>query len=545
MYCHAGCDTEDVLEALDLTKADLYDNPAGAHYEYVDGAGRPTRTVTRSADKRFSQTGGSHASELFRLPEVLSAVITGEVVYLVEGEKDVFALQALGVTATTAPMGASSFHRVDATPLSGARVVAVVDRDGAGDGWALQVRKKLREVGASVTFVRAAVGKDAADHVAAERGVEDFEPYEMGPAPMEDASSDDRGPSWAPMDLSAYLDGTFRAHEPTLLARSDGVSLLYRGLTHSLHGESESGKSMVMQSEAVRLLQAGELVLWLDFDSDPASVVERLRLLGATDEQMGAGFRYVHPEVSPHTDASEWAEWEALLTESYSLVVFDGVTDALVLLGYETINNDHIAAWNRTYPARLARETGAAVVMIDHVTKEGSTRGRFAIGGQTKMAGLTGAAYTVAVDKPLGRGLRGVIVLRVAKDRPGYVRGHSGAWRADRTQEAARVVVDSTGETVIVSVEPPQRRDDPTEFRPTTLMERISDVLEDEPLGLNAVNRSIRGKAEHVRRALKVLIDEGYVRVEDGPKGAHIHHRVRAYRQRDDEKSDQYQSGTH
>jgi hypothetical protein len=59
------------------------------------------------------------------------------------------------------------------------------------------------------------------------------------------------------------------------------------------------------------------------------------------------------------------------------------------------------------------------VVLIDHVTKDTSTRNRWAIGGQAKTAGLTGAPYTVEVVAPLGRGMRGEVVLKIPKDRPG------------------------------------------------------------------------------------------------------------------------------
>ena len=43
--------------------------------------------------------------------------------------------------------------------------------------------------------------------------------------------------SWAPIDLGPYLDGTVRPVVPLLLPRTDGVALIYPGLTHSLHGE--------------------------------------------------------------------------------------------------------------------------------------------------------------------------------------------------------------------------------------------------------------------------------------------------------------------
>ena len=56
-----------------------------------------------------------------------------------------------------------------------------------------------------------------------------------------------------------------------------GSCLFYPGLTHSVHGESESGKSLIVQAECARLVNAGQRVLYLDFESDQQSVLDRLR----------------------------------------------------------------------------------------------------------------------------------------------------------------------------------------------------------------------------------------------------------------------------
>jgi hypothetical protein len=96
----------------------------------------------------------------------------------------------------------------------------------------------------------------------------------------------------------------------------------------------------------------------------------------------------------------------------------------------------------------LAEKTGAAVVAVDHVTK-GSERNGFAIGSQHKIAGLTGAGYTMEMVDPFGRGRSGKAVIRVgSKDREGYVIGVAledgadsdgllvGEFRLDATQFA-------------------------------------------------------------------------------------------------------------
>ncbi len=349
--------------------------------------------------------------------------------------------------------------------------------------------------------------------------------------------------SWLPIDLGPVLDGTYTPPHPLLFPRSDGICLLYPGLTHSFHGESESGKSMLLQLETARLLRAGQRVLFIDYESDAASVVERLRLFGASDDALRSEhFDYVKPERDNRSSIGA-AAWLVLCRRAYSLIVIDGVTEALGSWGRTTKDNDEVADWMRSVPKMLARQTGAAVVMVDHVTKDKDTRGRFALGAQAKMAGLTGAAYTVEIDQPLGRGLRGVIVLRVGKDRPGYVRARCGHMRhSDRTQEAARIVIDSTGDGAPhVSVEPPRTGDDAggATFRPTAIMEKISRLLEgaSDPMSQSEIERTIGGKAAHARTALQLLEREGYVKVGPGPRGSRMHAALKSYRQEQDGQS--------
>ena len=110
----------------------------------------------------------------------------------------------------------------------------------------------------------------------------------------------------------------------------------------------------------------------------------------------------MQPEVRPDS-LEERRAWEEVLSDTYALAIIDGVTDALGIFGCSTIDNDDVARWISKVPKQIAAHTGAAVVIIDHVTKDTSTRNRWAIGGQAKMAGLTGAAYTVEIVAPLGR----------------------------------------------------------------------------------------------------------------------------------------------
>src|SRR3954447_1105522 len=180
LYCHAGCSTVDVVAALGLAMRDLFDHAKGVTYRYPGG-----RIVRRTPDKRFWQQGDTADRSLYRLDRVAEAVAAGRTMYVVEGEKDVHALEAVGAVATTAPQGADGWPTVDPTPLAGATVVIVADDDEPGRRHAGQVRNSLAALQppAKVSVVKAAEGKDAADHVAAGHGVEQFVALELAPAP--------------------------------------------------------------------------------------------------------------------------------------------------------------------------------------------------------------------------------------------------------------------------------------------------------------------------------------------------------------------------
>jgi hypothetical protein len=363
-------------------------------------------------------------------------------------------------------------------------------------------------------------------------------------AGAEGATTDDLNASWAPVDLTDVLAGTYVPELPSLMPRDDDACLLYPGRIHSFHGESESGKSLVAQAEAARLLALGSPVLFIDFESDHAAVVARLLELGATTKQVAGLFTYVRPEVDPRRFAHEQEAVAALLGIPYALAVIDGVTEALGIFGHSTKDNDDITAFMRLLPRTVARKTGAAVILVDHVTKDSESRGRFAIGGQAKMASLDGAAYVVEVVEALGRGRRGMVTLRVAKDRPGGVRAHAGEFhKKDRTQEAARIVVDSTaGDGIRVTVMAPLDSEGADEFKPTHIMEKISEFIErsEDPLSTKTIEDGVDGRAETVRKALAFLVRDHFVRIESGPRNAKLHSSIQPYREVTDPTSTKY-----
>jgi putative DNA primase/helicase len=208
LRCHAGCETDAILSALDLKSADICEpngdrsnglGPVVAEYFYTDEQGRPLVRVTRFAGKEFRQAryeGGAWVNGLgdvrrvlYRLPEVILAADASDMIWITEGEKDADRMRAEGVTATTSLMGAGKWRPEYSTVLAGATVTIVADRDKSGADHAVTVARSLESVDADVTIVEAADGKDASDHLAAGHGLDGFRTVTV--AELQDRYRDD------------------------------------------------------------------------------------------------------------------------------------------------------------------------------------------------------------------------------------------------------------------------------------------------------------------------------------------------------------------
>jgi hypothetical protein len=339
-----------------------------------------------------------------------------------------------------------------------------------------------------------------------------------------DAPGDGLG-SWEPVDvaevLAALASGAVVGPQPTMLLRVDGAALLYPGEMHQIAAEPESGKSWIALSECARLIAEGKRVLYVDFEDGAAAILGRLLALGADDAAIGERFTYVRPDERMPAAALA----QILERGPFAFAVLDGMTEAYTMLGLSGGDNDDVAEFLHALPRQIAR-SGAAVLLIDHVVKDKESRGRFPIGGQHKLAGVT-ASYSVQTITQPNRSQAGMLKIRVEKDRPGHVREREGS---GKVIALARIEPSDGGRTVVVRLDMPDDSvGDETGWRPTVLMERVSLVLEGTPgMSKRAIRDAVVGKATNVDRALGHLIEDGYVRVEEQGQTTR-HHVVRAY----------------
>ncbi|MEW6215669.1 MAG: AAA family ATPase, partial [Nitrospirota bacterium] len=185
LHCHAGCNNDDILRAVNLTWNDLAEEgfikeEVAIHkktystwdiekksqkvYEYVNKDNEPYILIARSYKKDFFQysyAGGKkwyaglngNTPVLYHLPEVIQAVNNGETIYIVEGEKDADNLKALGLTSTTSPMGAGKWRSDYNQYLKDAIVVIIPDNDSPGIKHAEDVANNLFGIAKEIKII--------------------------------------------------------------------------------------------------------------------------------------------------------------------------------------------------------------------------------------------------------------------------------------------------------------------------------------------------------------------------------------------------------
>lgn len=166
LHCHAGCSFEAVLGAAGIDPADCRDQKVKeralvvATYDYFDERGGFLFQVCRCEDKRFFQRRLDEFGQwvnnlsgvtrtLYRLPELTQAK-GSRVVFIVEGEKDVDRLYALGFLATTNPGGAGKWKPAFSEALKDRHIVVVPDNDKIGKEHSAVVVEALSKSAASI-----------------------------------------------------------------------------------------------------------------------------------------------------------------------------------------------------------------------------------------------------------------------------------------------------------------------------------------------------------------------------------------------------------
>jgi hypothetical protein len=303
--------------------------------------------------------------------------------------------------------------------------------------------------------------------------------------------------------------------------------LLYPGCRAIFSGEPETLKTWAALILAVMEIIAGGTVLYVDLEMSAREHLARLRDLGLTDEQIGR-FLYIAP-AEPVTSSRVAGDVAGLLTsQKPSLVVFDSFTGALDVHGFDPDKGVQVERFYRTV-VRPFQDHGAAVVLLDHVTKARDTRARYSIASERKLGGAD-VHLGFEIVRPFGRGKSGLAKIKTHKDRPGYLPRPVAA-------ELELTSDDSDGR-VSWEIKMSEAGDSREAFRPTVLMERVSRYVgncKGERQSRNQVEKAVKGQGHALRRAIDCLVDEGFFTEEAGPKGARLLGFVKPYTEAGDD----------
>ena len=238
---------------------------------------------------------------------------------------------------------------------------------------------------------------------------------------FDEETAQEAGPtSWEPVNLGPYLRGEIQTPEPSLgVARSDGVRLIYPGREHSVVADTEAGKTWIATACAAAEIEAGNRVVYVHYEeTDPASTVEKLRLLGADPDDVEKLLVFAGP-----TQPVREEYLAELLDPAPTLVVHDGVNEGMSLHGAMTKEVEGVGLFRQRLIAPFLA-VNAATLTCDHFPMTHDSGRRDAYGSVHKGNALSGARFSLENVEPFGRGMRGRSNLFVTKDRPGFLRTH-------------------------------------------------------------------------------------------------------------------------
>jgi AAA domain len=467
--CHAGCDYRDILTALGLTMDDLFELPLRevARYPYRTD-GMVYEKIRFAADGRktfrWEPALNGHRMPLYRVDETLD--LPGPV-YLIESEKDVDTLLGMGVAATCMPGGAGDWREEYSRVLSGREVVIVADRDGPGVEHAMKARTSLDGKAASVRILQSATADehdDVGDHLAA-----GFALSELIPLPRPGVRE------YKTVSLAAVMK---KGVEPPVLL----CDVLYEGGLHSVAGAPDCGKTTLALHWAAQLLRQGKYVLFLDEEGGAEIVTEKLIALSVTPEELEYLVYVPFPARSwTDEDITELIRFTEEIHPAMLLV--DSSAAFLARAGLDENSAPAVTSWWSRVLTPIARDLGAAVVVIDHDTKS-SEASRYARGSGAKLAALD-VQLKVTLTEPFTRDQEGILKIAVTKDRRGWLHR---AWHVEV----------HTGEGTI---RPEFRHDDPEPSH--------QNAPSDWPPARRSLYEALTGTPRSIRDLVDIIVDKG------------------------------------
>jgi len=433
LACHAGCAPDEVIQALGLVWADLYEPPVStnvdkrivATYDYTDEADMLLYQVVRWSPKGFSQRQPNPGGDTwfwnlqgvvrvpYRLPDLLKAVKAGRWVLLTEGEKDADALRALGFASTTTAGGAGSWDPALASFFRDAQVCCLPDNDDPGRAYMARVAADLQGIASDVRVLTlpVALKGDVTDWLVA-GGTADAlktlvtacESSGASPGRLAPGLMVIRASEVVPEDLTWFWEGR-----------------VPYGAIALIDGHPGQGKSTLSLALVARASTEGVTSILLSAEDSLSNTIVPRLMAHEADLTKVLSVASVTPLDAPERpwqlpDDLPYLR-ELIVNTGARLVVIDPL--ASFLSAAHNMNNDQHVRRALHPLATLAQETGAAILCVRHLRKS-REEGPALVqgGGSIGIIGAARAGLLVASD-PHNPDLHVVAVTKLNLGQPG------------------------------------------------------------------------------------------------------------------------------
>jgi hypothetical protein len=347
-----------------------------ATYDYVDEDGKLLFQAVRYEPKDFRQRRpdgkGGYINNLqgvrlvpFNLPEVLKS----DTIFITEGEKDCKQLAALGLTASTNPMGAGKWREEYNPYFKDKNIILLPDNDKPGKDHAEQIAASLQGTAASIKIIELPglpEHGDISDWIQQGHTKEELQTLITTTPEYNPLSFLKTGLELQQMTLevSWLTDKLIPKNSTTLLPGAGGVGKTYLAM--------QLGEAISRGEEIFGLTTKKTPVFYIDFENPLIVEIDRSRKLNICD------MRFWHPTSNippPKIDADNW-ELIKLLPKDSVLIVD---TLRACQSGDENSSKDMAFIMNRF--KELRDMSGYTIILLHHTIKsdKGTYKGSTAI----------------------------------------------------------------------------------------------------------------------------------------------------------------------
>lgn len=304
-------------------------------------------------------------------------------------------------------------------------------------------------------------------------------------------------------NIAEWLDGDQKILTPTMLRRDDDANLFYRGKLNVLIGDPEASKTWIALAAIVVELRAGRRAMFVDADHNgKEGIIPRLILLGAPVDALRDRARFRYIEVA---DPEAYGQVVKSLDRWHpSVSVLDSHASIAEMHGYDDNSSGDMRRYNRTLTYPFTRN-GGALILIDHMAKNETSRAHGGSGTLGKSAAYNGAVYRVSVKDEWSPATGGASILEVVKDRPGGVRANCAKPERGKRAFAGtfRLHAPRPGEIVQAWAIYTPGRDAETNAE-AELVGRIARLPEAERKSASKAQKALGARREAVQAAFKV-----------------------------------------